>query len=214
MMVAPSTPPGHGPEVRVDRAVPSDLEALVSLHMRSLPPSESLASAFGRAYVRSAYRWLMAETDAVVLVARGGSGIVGCTSLANGPYTLKMLRHGLLDALLGLLARPATLAHPDLRARLIGALRRPPPAPPAAHVAFTVVAAEARGLGIASALKEASIQMCRAAGWPGILTAVHDGNEASVRLNLRAGFRELPELRTGAVRMFYLPLQPESPPPA
>lgn len=209
MMVALSAASGNAQGIRVDRAVASDLEVLVSLHMRSLPPSESLASAFGAAYVRSAYRWLMAETDAVVLVARRGAGIVGYTSLANGPYTSKMLRHGLFEAMFGLLRRPAVLAHPDLRARLMSRLRRPPPSPPAAHVVFTVVAEEARGLGVATALKEASIDACRAAGWPGIVTAVHDGNDASIRMNLRAGFRELPELRTGNVRMFYLPLQDE-----
>lgn len=210
--------PNEPRDVRVERASFADLDPLVSLHMRYLSSGESLASAFGAGYVRSAYRWLLGDPGSMVLVARHGDAILGYTSLATGPYSGRMLRHGAAQAALGALRNPAVLAHPDLRARIVRAFRPRGAtgdeaianAEGTAHVAFTVVAAEARGQGVARALKAASIEACRAAGSSGIVTAVHAGNEASERLNLNAGFRELKDLRADRLRVYYLPLEPEA----
>ncbi len=199
------------PAPYVDSARPADAEALAALHLSALPAAESLSSAFGPAFVRSAYRGFLVDPTFIVLVARQGERVVGFTSLSARPYTMGMLRRGWREAFVGILRRPSVLVHPELRARARQLFRSGTALPTdAAQVAFTVVAPEARGLRIGSLLKQASIDACRKRGYAAIYTGIHHENTASQRLNEAAGFVEVPELRTGTFRYYRLALQPHA----
>ena len=192
------------PRVRIEAASAGDLEGLAALHERELRPRVSLASAFGGRFLRASYRWILATPTVRVLVAREGERLAGFTSFALRAYSGAMLRACWPAALAGAVRRPAVLVHPELRARLARALRGAgtdlPPG--TGHVLYTIVAPSHRGVGVGSALKTASFLAAKQAGLSGLLTGVEADNEASIRMNVKAGFREIAALRSATFRYF------------
>ena len=68
------------------------------------------------------------------------------------------------------------------------------------------MAPEARGRGVGGRLKDASIDWCRARSIERMITGVHESNEPSRRMNERAGFAEVPELKRGDMLIYVLPI--------
>lgn len=193
--------------VRVIPGTTDHVDALVRLHLAAFPAADNVVSALGPGAVRAAYRWFVERPDAVVLVATGGDGVVGFTSLAEGSYEGRLMARVLPRALAAAVRRPSILIAPAVRERAARLLRRGgPELPEGARVAYTAVDPDARGRGVASALKQASIEWCRGRGIERMVTGLHRDNLASRRMNERAGFVEVPELRRGDMLIFVLPV--------
>lgn len=221
---APSAaPPGEGPAapevppVRIGPARLDDLEALVALHLDSFSEKEHYALQLGRAFIQDAYRWFLTSTETRVLVARREDRILGFTAFCNGFYNIPMLLACKRTVTLGLLRRPWLILHPEWILRLARPLwsrikrlgtailrGRLPRRGKVAQIAFTALRPEAQGLGLGSALKRASIEVCRGWGVDQVVTGVRRGNDRALRLNERAGFVEVPE--QSSHRLIYLGL--------
>jgi GNAT superfamily N-acetyltransferase len=186
-----------------------DLEALVALHEEGFAAEENIVTALGDDAVRAAYRWLLKDPGAVVLVAEEDGLPVGFTSLVDRPYTRSLLLYVLPHALRAIVRRPRLMVDPVLRARLRRLFRSgDAPLPDGAHIAYTAVAPGSRGRGVGGRLKDASIEWCRDRGIERMITGVHESNEPSRRMNERAGFAEVPELRRGDMLIYVLPIGP------
>lgn len=191
-------PAGSDALVTLERARAAEAETLAALHRACLPCPHNVLSCLGDGVVRCAYRWLVTSSDAVVVLARIDGTIVGATSLSRGSYTGHLARTCRGPLALGLLAHPGALIHPEVRERLAGAWRgRLASTGPTvggdavwAQVAFTFVAKDARGRGIASRLKRAGVEVARGWNVHGVVTGVRRDNAASRRMNERAGFVE------------------------
>jgi ribosomal protein S18 acetylase RimI-like enzyme len=184
-----------------------DVAALVNLHLRCFSERDHIAVMFGAGFVRAAYEWFVSSPDTFVLAAKAGSLLVGFTALADGPYNGPMLRAAKKEAVLAVLRRPRLAFHPELllrAVRLVVPRREPASHGRTAHVAFTAVDEHYRGVGIATALKQESIRMCRARGLTAIVTGVRKENGRARALNESAGFVEVPEMSTK--RFTYLAL--------
>ena len=176
----------------VGRAEDDELPRVVALHLAQLPFPSNVLSCLGDRVVRCAYRWFASDPRAALLVARRGDSVVGFTSLAAGSYLTSLVRRCPGALTLGLLTRPGVLAHREVRERVAALLPRGSRASASeerwAQVAFTVVAPEARGEGVAARLKAAGAAVARTWGVDGLVTGVRRDNAASRRMNERAGF--------------------------
>lgn len=198
---------------RITLAGQRDVEALVNLHMRCFSERDHIAVMFGAGFVRAAFEWFVSSPETFVLTAQIGSTLVGFTALADRPYNGPMLRAAKKEALLAVLRRPRLACHPELLRRAVR-LVVPRPASAShgktAHVAFTAVDENHRGVGIATALKQESIRMCRVRGLAAIVTGIQKENGRARALNERAGFVEVPGLSTKRFSYLSLSLVPES----
>jgi len=186
---------------RVVRITPShlaDLEPLVALHLACFTQKEHPAIGLGPAFIRDAYRWFLTSPDTLALVARLDGQVVGYTTISNRPYSVPLLRACTWTVLRGLIRRPWLAFRSEWIARVLPPVRsgQRGGSPPMAQIAFTGITAELRGEGIGRALKEASIQACRAWGVPSVCTGVRRENRRARALNERFGFRERPDLST------------------
>jgi ribosomal protein S18 acetylase RimI-like enzyme len=192
-----------------------DVEALVHLHLQCFSERDHIAVMFGAGFVRAVFEWFVTSPNTFVLAAKASSTLVGFTALADGPYNGPMLRAAKKEALLAVLRRPRLAFHPELlrrAVRLVFPRRAPASHGKTAHVAFTAVDENHRGVGIATALKQESIRMCRARGLAAIVTGIKKENGRARALNERAGFVEVPGLSTKRFSYLSLSLAPESRP--
>jgi ribosomal protein S18 acetylase RimI-like enzyme len=192
---------------QVSYATLDDLEALVALHHQCFSEIDHIAVLFGEDFIRAAYKWFVTGAETYVLVAKKDNQLIGFTALADRPYNGPMLRAAKKEALRGLLRRPWLAFHPELLLRLFRMAfpKRKYHLPgKIAHVAFTAVDTQFRGLGIAKALKKESIRICRERGMTAIVTGVRRQNLRAKAMNESAGFVEVPDLSTN--RFIYLRL--------
>jgi ribosomal protein S18 acetylase RimI-like enzyme len=196
-------------KIHITFADQGDVAALVDLHLKCFSASDHIAVMFGEDFIRAAYKWFVTDAQTFVLVAKTGDRLVGFTALADKPYNGPMLRAGRNEALRGLLRRPWLAFHPELLLRLFRMVfpkRKEKLAAKVAHIAFTAVDPQFRGMGVAKALKEESIRVCRERGMSAILTGVRRQNMGAKAMNMGAGFVEVPELNTKRFIYFRLDL--------
>lgn len=181
-------------ELAVGPARPGELAPVVDLHLANLRCPHSVLACLGRSVVFAANRAFASDARAALIVARDGETVVGFTSIVEGSYLRLLARRFPGRLVLGVLTHPGVLMRRELRERLG---RRSDASAGAdgdrgrwAQVAFTVVAPEARGRGVALRLKLAGIDAARAWGVRGLVTGVRRDNAASRRMNERAGFVE------------------------
>ena len=180
---------------QVTSATPLDVRALADLHWACFTRRENLSVLLGRPFLLAAYRWFVGSPGTFVLVARQGDRIVGFTAVSDRPYLLPLAKACRRDLVRGYLRHPWAVFDRRVLRRLRQAL-----APQAqadgvervAQVAYTAVDPGVRGQGIGRALKEASIGHCRTRGWSSLSTGVRRQNLGALRLNMRAGFVEVP----------------------
>lgn len=213
-----------GQTVWIGLARIEDLEALVALHLESFSEAEHYALQLGHPFLRAAYRWFLTSPDTRVLVARQGDRLLGFTAFCNGLYNIPMLLACKRTVALGLLRRPWLALNPEWIQRLArppwsrfkrltsSAFGwRSPRRPKVAQIAFTALRPEAQGQGLGSALKQASIAICRSWGADMVVTGVRRENHRALLLNERAGFVEVPEYSTR--RLVHLRLDLKAPGP-
>jgi GNAT superfamily N-acetyltransferase len=199
-----------------------DLDALVDLHLDSFSEDEHFALQLGHPFIREAYGWLLTSPETKVLVARQEDRILGFTAFCNGYYNVPMLLACRRTVTLGLLRRPWLALRPEWLMRLVhppwSRLKRlassalgwdPPHRRKVAQIAFTALRPEAQGHGLGSALKQASIDVCRTWGVDVVITGVRRDNHRARLLNERAGFVEDP--RQSTRRLIYLRLELKNP---
>ena len=200
-------------DVIVAQGTTADLEEIVGIHLRAFAPDENVATALGPGTLRAVYRWFMADPGAVVLLARSHGTPVGFTSLVDRSYTIPLGVRVLPHAAAALVRHPGIVASPLFRSRLarlanvFGRDRLD-----GARIAYTAVVPDARGRGVGGRLKEASIEWCRERGIPRMITGIRVSNTASRRMNERAGFTEVPELRHGDMLIYALSVDHEAGP--
>lgn len=205
-----ATPPAEGNSLQVSFANLDDVEALVALHLKCFSENDHIAVKFGEDFIRAAYKWFVTDQATFVLAAKKGAALVGFTALADKPYNGPMLRACKKEALFALLRRPWLAFHPELLLRVFRMVfpnREHNLTEKTAHIAFTAVDERFRGLGIAKALKQESIRVCRERGLEAIVTGVKKENFRAKAMNEGAGFVEVPELSTK--RFIYLRLSLE-----
>jgi ribosomal protein S18 acetylase RimI-like enzyme len=191
--------------IQITFAALGDLDSLVALHMRCFSERDHIAVLFGEDFIRAAFKWFITDAGTFVLVAKQDNNLVGFTAVADGSYDGPMLRAGKWEAIRALIRRPWLALHPDLLLRLYRKMFTKPKSflvGKVAHIAFTAVDTQLRGLGIGKALKNESIRVCRERGSTSILTGVRRQNLRAKALNENAGFIEISELSTK--RFIYL----------
>lgn len=209
-----------GDPVWIGPARPEDLQALVDLHLDSFSEKEHFALQLGPSFIRAAYTWLLTSPETRVLVARRGERILGFTALCKGFYNIPMLLACKRTVTLGLMRRPWLALHPEWILRLLRPLwsrskrltstvfhLNAPRRARVAQIAFTALRPEAQGHGLGTALKQASIEVCRTWEVDRVVTGVRRENLRARLLNERAGFVEDPQQSTRRLLYLYLDLK-------
>lgn len=202
-------------EVSIVTATEEHLDDIVALHMESFPPDRNIVTAMGPAAVRRTYRWFMRHPGAVLFVALDEGRLVGLNAIAARAYARRLSVWVLPWAIAGTLRHPGLLFSKVLHRRAARLFPRSrPPLPPGARGAYIAVAFDARNRGIGGALKRAQIDWARDQGAERLIAGVHRDNLASRRIQERAGYVEVPELRRGDMLTYVLPVTGTSRPEA
>jgi ribosomal protein S18 acetylase RimI-like enzyme len=185
-------------DIKVTSATPFDVNALEELHSACFTRHEHLPVQLGRPFIHAVYRWFVSSPNTFVLVARLNDRIVGFTTLSDRPYNLPMLRACQHELIIGYMRHPLAIFNVEIFRRLgqVFLGRQKDAHEKVAQIAFTGVDPRFQCQGIGTALKEASIQVCRERGMLAITTGVRRQNHKARRLNERAGFVEVPALST------------------
>jgi len=185
--------------IQVTSATPFDVNALVALHGACFSKHEHIPVQLGRPFILAVYRWFVSSPDTYVLVARQGERIIGFTTISDRPYNLPMLRACRRELIKGYLRHPAAIFNTEIFRRLGRILlkrKSDEEREKVAQIAFTGVDPAFQGQGIGTALKDASIRVCRERGMVAISTGVRRQNHRARMLNEKAGFVEVPSLST------------------
>jgi glycosyltransferase involved in cell wall biosynthesis/ribosomal protein S18 acetylase RimI-like enzyme len=182
---APSTEP---PIIRPARV--ADTAAIARLHRRSLP--DAFLPRLGDVFLRRLYRAMVADPEAVVLVADSGAGVVGFaagTPSVRRFYRRFVVRHG-IPAGLSVLPR---LLRRDLARRLWETAMYPqgPSNLPEAELLAIAVAPRRRSSGVGERLVRSLLHQLDARGVTDVKVVVAADNEGANRFYQRLGFRRV-----------------------
>lgn len=178
--------PGSAVVVRAAR--PSDAEPMAKLHRVTMPGA--FLPALGDRFMTQLYRGLIADRDAVALVAEHRGDVVGFASGVTSVrrfYRDFALRRGVPAAL----AAAPRLADRSVRARARETAAYPSSADalPAAELVSIAVDDRARGAGVGKALAEGVLRGLRRRGVERCKVVVGADNEAANGLYGAVGFR-------------------------
>jgi glycosyltransferase involved in cell wall biosynthesis/ribosomal protein S18 acetylase RimI-like enzyme len=180
---------GGGPQA-VRPARPGDAAAIARLHRRSLP--DAFLPRLGDAFLRRLYRAMIADPEAVVLVARSGRGVVGFvagTPSVRRFYRRFAVRHGIVA---GLSALPRLFRRGMLR-RLWETARYPQDSGSMPEAELLAVAVEPvhRSAGLGERLVRPLLRELGARGAGEVKVVVGADNEGGNRFYQRLGFRPI-----------------------
>ena len=193
---------GHAPSpelpVVVRPARGGDAAAMARLHAEELP--DAFLPTLGHRFLTRLYRALVADPQAVALVAETVDGVVGFAAgvaSVGGFYRRFARRHGLSAAL----AAAPRLARPRVLRRLLETVRYPeratgqPPSPlPDAELLSIAVAPTCRTGGTGRALADGVLQGLAERGAAEIKVVVGAANGGANRFYERVGFRPAGQL--------------------
>ena len=179
---------GAPPAIRPAR--PGDVPAIARLHRRSLP--DAFLPRLGDAFLRRLYRAMIADPQAVVLVARSARGLLGFaagTASVGRFYRRFAVRHGVAA---GISALPRLLRRGLLR-RLWETARYPQDSGsmPEAELLAIAVAPGARSAGLGESLVRPLLRELGARGVGEVKVVVGADNEGANRFYERLGFRPI-----------------------
>ena len=177
---------GGGVHIRTARA--GDVTAMARLHGESMPTA--FLPTLGEGFLRQLYRAMVADVDAVALVAEDRSRVVGFAAGVTSVgafYRRFALRRGIAAALV---AAPH-LVRRSARRRLIETWRYPSSADllPAAELLSIAVDRSHRSAGVGSHLADAATRGLAEKGIREFKVVVGAGNVEANRLYERLGFR-------------------------
>lgn len=180
---------GGGPQA-VRPARPGDAAAIARLHRRSLP--DAFLPRLGDAFLRRLYRAMIADPEAVVLVARSGRGVVGFvagTPSVRRFYRRFAVRNGIVA---GLSALPRLFRRGMLR-RLWETARYPQDSGSMPEAELLAVAVEPvhRSAGLGERLVRPLLRELGARGADEVKVVVGADNEGANRFYQRLGFRPI-----------------------
>jgi ribosomal protein S18 acetylase RimI-like enzyme len=186
-------------------AVPDDIPALASIHVRAFPGF--FLSRMGARFVQDYYASVASDPSGWILVGETGGRIVGAAVGFGDParfyrsYRSRPVR--LLVPVLG-----AVVSDPRLIPLVVGNVRRSRDArtPPGdAELASLFVDPDDAGAGAGQRLLDAFVDRARTAGNAGVsLTTDADGNDRARRFYAGAGFTETATLFQGRRRLLVL----------
>jgi glycosyltransferase involved in cell wall biosynthesis/ribosomal protein S18 acetylase RimI-like enzyme len=175
--------------VSIRAARRGDVAALARLH-REIP--YAFLFNLGDGFLRELYRGLVADREAVVLVAEGEDGrlegfIAGAPSV-GAFYRRFLLKHGVWA---GLAALPAMAARPAMLAKMVESARYPSSARdlPPAEILSIATAPPARGRGLGRHLVDALAAALARRGVDRMKVLVREENQGANRFYEALGFR-------------------------